>query len=137
MTETTALWSVATSLPRQEPGCHGDKDAGSVYQDTTWLQCLLRTLSSNKKPPLWQLLPGRWPAAWVASAAVGHQDRHERGWTLFILEQGTGLCSNISAKTTTCGFVMVVKSCLILCKPMDCSPPGCSIHGILQTRILK
>ena len=24
-----------------------------------------------------------------------------------------------------------------LCDPMDCSPPGSSIHGILQTRILE
>ena len=25
----------------------------------------------------------------------------------------------------------------ILCDPMDCSPPGFSVHGILQTRILE
>ena len=24
-----------------------------------------------------------------------------------------------------------------LCDPMDCSPPGFSVHGILQARILK
>ena len=24
-----------------------------------------------------------------------------------------------------------------LCNPMDCSPPGSSVHGILQTRILE
>ena len=28
------------------------------------------------------------------------------------------------------------QSCLTLCNPMDCSPPGSSVHGILQTRIL-
>ena len=76
----------------------------SVYQDTTWLQRVLRALPSNKKPPLWQLLPGRWPAAQAASAAVGHQDHPDRGWTLFILDQGTGLCSSISAKTTAWGL---------------------------------
>ena len=26
---------------------------------------------------------------------------------------------------------------LTLCDPMDCSPPGSSVHGILQTRILE
>ena len=26
--------------------------------------------------------------------------------------------------------------CLILCNPMDCGPPGSSVHGILQARIL-
>ena len=29
------------------------------------------------------------------------------------------------------------QSCLTLCLPMDCSPPGSSLHGIFQARILK
>ena len=29
----------------------------------------------------------------------------------------------------------VTKSCLTLCDPMDCSLPGCSVHGVLQVRI--
>ena len=33
--------------------------------------------------------------------------------------------------------VLVAPSCLTLCNPMDCSPPGSSIHGILQARILE
>ena len=31
----------------------------------------------------------------------------------------------------------VAKSCLTLCDPMDWSPPGSSVHGILQRRILE
>ena len=31
----------------------------------------------------------------------------------------------------------VAQSCLTLCNPMDCSPPGSSDHAILQTRILE
>ena len=31
----------------------------------------------------------------------------------------------------------VTQSCLTLCDPMDCSPPGSSAHGILQARILE
>ena len=27
--------------------------------------------------------------------------------------------------------------CLTLCDPMDCSPPGSSVHGIFQARILE
>ena len=30
-----------------------------------------------------------------------------------------------------------LRLCLTLCNPMDCSPPGSSVHGILQARILK
>ena len=33
--------------------------------------------------------------------------------------------------------VLVAQSCLTLCNPMDCSPPGSSVHGILQARILE
>ena len=33
--------------------------------------------------------------------------------------------------------VLVTQSCPTLCNPMDCSPPGFSVHGILQARILK
>ena len=29
------------------------------------------------------------------------------------------------------------QSCLTLCNPMNCSPPGSSVHGILQARILE
>ena len=32
--------------------------------------------------------------------------------------------------------VLVTQSCLTLCVPTDCSPPGFSVHGILQARIL-
>ena len=33
--------------------------------------------------------------------------------------------------------VLVAQSCLTLCNPMDCSPPGSSVNGILQARILE
>ena len=32
--------------------------------------------------------------------------------------------------------VLVAQSCLTLCNPMHYSPPGSSVHGIFQTRIL-
>ena len=31
----------------------------------------------------------------------------------------------------------VAQSCPTLCGPMDCSPPGSSVHGIFQARILE
>ena len=32
---------------------------------------------------------------------------------------------------------MFTQLCLALCEPVDCSPPGSSVHGILQARILE
>ena len=31
----------------------------------------------------------------------------------------------------------VAQSCLTLPDPMDCSPPGSSVHGIFQARVLE
>ena len=30
-----------------------------------------------------------------------------------------------------------LQSCPTLCYPMDCSPPGSSVHGIFQARVLE
>ena len=38
-------------------------------------------------------------------------------------------CASICAQS--------LQLCLTLCDPMDCSPPGSSVHGILQARILE
>ena len=34
-------------------------------------------------------------------------------------------------------LLLVTQSCLTLCDPTDRSPPGSSVHGILQARILE
>ena len=36
-----------------------------------------------------------------------------------------------------CCYRLVAKSCLTLCNHMDCRPPGSSVHGISQARILE
>ena len=33
--------------------------------------------------------------------------------------------------------VLVAQSCLTLCNPMDCSPPGSSVHRIFHARMLE
>ena len=36
-----------------------------------------------------------------------------------------------------CVRAQLLQSCPILCNPMDCNPPGSSVHGIFQARILE
>ena len=36
-----------------------------------------------------------------------------------------------------CVVCLVAQLCPTLCDPMDCNPPGFSVHGILQARILE
>ena len=42
-----------------------------------------------------------------------------------------------SASAVTVCARLVTESCLTLCDPVDCSPPGSSVHGILQETMLE
>ena len=46
------------------------------------------------------------------------------------------LGGHVSCSLEDCACVHA-QSCLTLCDPMDWNPPGSSIHGILQARILE
>ena len=41
------------------------------------------------------------------------------------------------ASHTCCMHAQSLQSCPTLCDPKDCSPPGSSVHGILQARTLE
>ena len=43
----------------------------------------------------------------------------------------------VSSRIGTVLACFVIQLCLTLCDPMDGSPPGSSVHGILQARILE
>ena len=48
--------------------------------------------------------------------------------------EGTWVAHRIGGMNV-CVLCLVTQLCLILCDPMDCSPPGSSVHEILQARI--
>ena len=52
--------------------------------------------------------------------------------------------SHVREKQCVCSYYnylmcmyIIAQSCLTLCDPTDCSPPGSSVQGILQARILE
>ena len=47
------------------------------------------------------------------------------------------LCTWIVSLLTVENESEVTQSCPTLCDPVDCSPPGSSVHGIFQARILE
>ena len=58
------------------------------------------------------------------------------GYTL--IQNISGVKKYKESKSTIDMFVYsVAKSCLTLCDPIDCSPPGSSVHGIFQARMLE
>ena len=46
-------------------------------------------------------------------------------------------CTQRHIHTYRCVCVLVTQLCLTLCDPMDCGPPGFSIHGIFQAKRLE
>ena len=47
------------------------------------------------------------------------------------------LISRLQSPSVVILVTKVTQSCPTLCDPMDCSPPGSSVHGILQARVLE
>ena len=43
----------------------------------------------------------------------------------------------IKPLSSTLAHAKLLQSCLTLCDPTDCSPPGSSVHGIFQARVLE
>ena len=67
-----------------------------------------------------------WTAAYQASPSMGFsRQEHWRGCH-FLLQ-----CMKVESESE------VTQSCLTLSNPMDCSPPGSSIHGIFQATVLE
>ena len=48
-----------------------------------------------------------------------------------------GISQGFRINMHTLSCCMRAQSCPTLCNPMDCSPPGSSVHGILQARTLE
>ena len=61
------------------------------------------------------------------------------GAKLILGEQTMGLEQGEKQRTNflECMHGKSLQSCPTLCDPMDCSPPGSSVQGILQARILE
>ena len=57
--------------------------------------------------------------------------------TLFSRFSLTSVSKNLVLLACVCVCAKLLQSCPTLCDPMDCSPPGSSVHGILQARILE
>ena len=47
-----------------------------------------------------------------------------------------GMCRQ-KDRVNVCVYAKLLHLCLSLCDPMDCSPPGSSVQGSLQARILQ
>ena len=79
----------------------------------------------------------RWWLATGKGDFMSHKNLQNIKKTSKLFSQYLVCKTHVCVCVCVCVCVLVAQSCLTLCKPMDCSPPGSSIYGILQARILE
>ena len=57
--------------------------------------------------------------------------------TALVNAPGSSVARMTLRSCPVCAQAKSLQSCLTLCWPIDYSPPGCSVHGILQASILE
>ena len=62
---------------------------------------------------------------------------HQDGFTLSLQRSQTENLSQTNPEWQTAAAAKSLQSCLTLCDPIDGSPPGSSVPGILQARVLE
>ena len=84
-----------------------------------------------------------WCSVMTQWAGMGGGEEAQEGGDICIHMTGSQHCtaeSNTTLKqvsVSACVVSQSLQSCPTLCNPVDCSPPGFSVHAILQARILE
>ena len=74
------------------------------------------------------------PSSWRLTEVYPHLPRLPLPFRAALSQHGSFMvCRSLSSGP----LALVTQSCPTFCDSMDCSPPGSSVHGILQTRILE
>ena len=108
--------------------------------DSMYLKYPMIWQSSSLLPYLWESLAEVYRRAYTMSIAklfiiVNAWKQTTKGlWTKrqWLKKKKTRLYGGVCVCVGVC-----VQSCLTLCGPMECIPPGSSVHGIFQARLLK
>ena len=79
---------------------------------------------------------GPWRAT-VHRVAPSTPGRREGLWACYWEGPSELPCAYSPIIKTGLTACVLTQSCTTLCDPLDCSPPGSSVHGILQARILE
>ena len=102
--------------------CTSEMLRGKIFYLTTDFHCccccVASVVSDSVRPHRWQ--PIRLPRPWDSPGKNTEVGCH------FLLH-----CMKGKSESE------VAQSCWTLSDPMDCSPPGSSVHGIFQARVLE
>ena len=131
------IWSLV-SLPFLNPPWTSGSSQFTYCWSLAWrilsitlLVCKERKKRSERKKKVKSLSHVRlfvtpWTAAHQAAPSMGFSRKEY--WS------GVPLPSQLTVSSVQ--LSSIAQSCPTLSDPMDCGPPGCSIHGIFQARVL-
>ena len=113
-------WSLSPMRPQQEPELH-------PLLEMLYLKCTRGGRGDSLLDFLlrFALMPPRWLHS---KCRLSGSPASPSFLPCFIL---------FTVLTTMWWWCLVPQSCPTLCNPMDCSPPGSSVHGTSQARILE
>ena len=99
---------------------------------TPWIAACQASLSITNSQSLLKLMPIEWvmPPSHLILCQTHFIRQIMVGSPKFSQHNSEQIFASLTS-------VSVTQSCLTLCNPMDYSPPGSSVHGILQARILE
>ena len=70
----------------------------------------------------------------IGDRILNHKESNMEKTIFFSVELGNLLSIQTLELNNSLKKVSVTQSCPTLCDPMDCSPPGSSVHGIFQQK---
>ena len=110
------------------------KNLPAVQETQVWIW--VWKIPSRRKWLLTPVSPGEFHGQ---RSLVGYspQDGKESDTTEWLTLSLSSISTKKPTGILTCLCAKSLQSCPTLCDPIDCSPPGSSVHGILQARILE
>ena len=151
--QPTPVFLPGEILRTEEPGGLRPK----VMKSPTWLSnwaCTYLFYSNAERLASWPFAKGsqQWIAAEYRGFGACFSHSWQTNWSAKPPAQGPQEHSSLHHTPTVstlpssperdsssflCVRLLGRRSCLTLCDPMDCSPPGSSVHRIVQARILE
>ena len=127
---TTHCSSLAWKIPWTEA-------PGSPWGFKEWDMTEQLTLSLSREHAWDQLLLFQVCKWFHLNTVIQWFTKWETGIQTIKVENSGEWAINWTNELYICVCVLSTKSCLTLCDPMNCSPPGSSVHGISKARILE
>ena len=130
-TLTEIQWSL--SEVQGFPGDSHDKESACNGRDLCWEDPLEEKMATHSSIPAWRI---PWTEEPGGPQSMGSK-RVGQNWATAHACIHTHVHTHTLSIITVIQFSSVAQSCPTLSDSMDCGPPGSSVHGIFQARVLE